>query len=301
MITNFDYDAIVVGAGHAGTEAAHALATLGKNTLMLCLNKKVMANLPCNPSIGGSAKGIVVREIDALGGIEGKLADKTALQMKVLNMSKGPGVRSLRAQEDKVDYPKAVLAYMEQVKNLTIKEGMAVDLIVDDDKSIRGVVMEDGSRITSKVVVLTTGTHMESLILRGHVVKEGGPDGEKASHGLSQALKNLGIELLRLKTGTPPRIKRDSIDFSKLEPQPGTPGQWAFSYDTNEFLPVEKMIMCYLTYTTPETHKIILDHLKDSAMYGGVVKGVGPRYCPSIEDKVVRFKDHPRHMLFCRT
>lgn len=298
MITNFDYDAIVVGAGHAGTEAAHALATLGKNTLMLCLNKKVMANLPCNPSIGGSAKGIVVREIDALGGIEGKLADKTALQMKVLNMSKGPGVRSLRAQEDKVDYPKAVLAYMEQVKNLTIKEGMAVDLIVDDDKSIRGVVMEDGSRITSKVVVLTTGTHMESLILRGHVVKEGGPDGEKASHGLSQALKNLGIELLRLKTGTPPRIKRDSIDFSKLEPQPGTPGQWAFSYDTDEFLPVEKMIMCYLTYTTPETHKIILDHLKDSAMYGGVVKGVGPRYCPSIEDKVVRFKDHPRHMLF---
>lgn len=297
MISNFDYDAIVVGAGHAGTEAAHALARLGKKTLMLCLNKKVMANLPCNPSIGGSAKGVVVREIDALGGIEGKLADKTALQMKVLNMSKGPGVRSLRAQEDKIDYPKAVLAFMEKVPNLTIEEGMAVNLIVDDN-SIHGVIMEDGRRITAKAVVLTTGTHMESLILRGHVVKEGGPDGEKASHGLSKALKDLGIELLRLKTGTPPRIKRESIDFSKLEPQPGTPGQWAFSYDTTQFLPLDKMIMCYLTYTTPETHKIILDHLKDSAMYGGVVKGVGPRYCPSIEDKVVRFKDHPRHMLF---
>lgn len=297
-MNSFDYDAIVVGAGHAGTEAAHALATLGKRTLMVCLNKNVMANLPCNPSIGGSAKGVVVREIDALGGIEGKIADKTALQMKVLNMSKGPGVRSLRAQIDKLDYPKAMLAYMETVKNLTIEEGMVIDLIEDDQKNIRGVIMEDGKRITAKAVVLTTGTHMESLILRGHVVKEGGPDGERPSHGLSAALERLGIELLRLKTGTPPRIKRDSIDFSKLEPQPGTPGQWAFSYDIKDFLPLDDMVTCYLTYTTPETHKIILDHLKDSAMYGGVVKGVGPRYCPSIEDKVVRFKDHPRHMLF---
>lgn len=298
MIFTFDYDAIIVGAGHAGTEAAHALARLGKKTLMLCLNKKMMANLPCNPSIGGSAKGIVVREIDALGGIEGKLADQTTLQMKVLNMSKGPGVRSLRAQVDKIDFPKAVLAFMEKVPNLTIQEGMAVDLIVEKDKTIKGVVLQDGQKITAKAVVLTTGTHMESLILRGHDVKEGGPDGEKPSHGLSKALKDLGIELLRLKTGTPPRIKKGSIDFSVLEPQPGTPGQWAFSYDTTKFMPLDKMMMCYLTYTTPETHRLINDHLKDSAMYGGVVQGVGPRYCPSIEDKIVRFKEHSRHMLF---
>lgn len=298
MIESFDYDVIVVGAGHAGTEAAHALATLGKTTLMLCLNKNVMGNLPCNPSIGGSAKGIVVREIDALGGIEGKIADKTAIQMKVLNMSKGPGVRSLRAQVDKIEYPKAMLAYMETVENLTIKESMAVDLIQDDDKSIKGVVLEDGTKIYSRAVILTTGTHMESLILRGHVVTKDGPDGEPASHGLSQSLKNLGVELLRLKTGTPPRIKRDSIDFSRLEPQQGTPGQWAFSYDAEEFLPLDDMIECYLTYTTSETHKLIMENLEKSAMYGGVVKGIGPRYCPSIEDKVVRFKDHPRHMLF---
>lgn len=298
MIESFDYDAIVVGAGHAGTEAAHALATLGKKTLMLCLNKNVMGNLPCNPSIGGSAKGIVVREIDALGGIEGKIADKTAIQMKVLNMSKGPGVRSLRAQVDKLEYPKAMLAYMESLASLDIKEGMVVDLIQDEDKSIKGVILEDGRKIYSRAVILTTGTHMESLILRGHVVKEGGPDGEKASHGLSQALKNLGVELLRLKTGTPPRIKKGSIDFSRLEPQKGTPGQWSFSYDATEFLNVDDMIECYLTYTTPETHRLITDNLEKSAMYGGIVKGIGPRYCPSIEDKVVRFKDHPRHMLF---
>lgn len=298
MITHFDYDAIVVGAGHAGTEAAHALAHLGKHTLMLCLNLDKIANLPCNPTIGGSAKGIVVREIDALGGIEGKLADRFCLQMKVLNMSKGPGVRSLRAQEDKLDYPHGVRDYMLAVPNLDIKVLMATDLIEDDDGSIKGVILEDGTRITAKAVVLTTGTHMESTILRGHVVKSGGPDGERPSHGISAALERLGIKLERLKTGTPPRIKRESIDFSKLEVEKGTPGFWAFSYDTTQMIPYDRMVDCYLTYTTPVTHKIILDHLKDSAMYGGVVKGIGPRYCPSIEDKVVRFRSHPRHMLF---
>lgn len=298
MITSFDYDAIVVGAGHAGTEAAHALASLGRKTLMLCLNKKMIANLPCNPSIGGSAKGIVVREIDALGGIEGKLADKFCLQMKVLNISKGPGIRSLRAQEDKIDYPKGVREFMETVPNLTIRELMATGLIIDEDKTCKGVTCENGERITARVVILTTGTHMESRTLRGHVIKEEGPDGERPSHGLSKALMDLGVKLQRLKTGTPPRIKKESIDFSKLEVQKGTPGFWAFSYDTKEMVPLDKQIDCWLTYTTPETHRIILDHLKDSAMYGGVIQGVGPRYCPSIEDKVVRFKTHPRHMLF---
>lgn len=294
----FDFDAIVVGAGHAGTEAAHALAALGKKTLVVCLNKNAMGNLPCNPSIGGSTKGIVVREIDALGGIEGKLADATTLQMKVLNLSKGPGVRSLRAQVDKIDYPKAVLSLMEKIPNLTIEEGMVVDLCVGRNGSIEGVALEGGRTIRAKAVVLTTGTHMESTILRGHEVKEGGPDGERPSHGLSKALFALGIKLLRLKTGTPPRIRRGSIDFSLLEPQPGTPGRWAFSYDADSFLPVEEQMLCHLTYTTPTTHRIIRDHLEESAMYGGLVKGVGPRYCPSIEDKVVRFFQHERHMLF---
>lgn len=294
----FDYDAIVVGAGHAGTEAAHALATLGKKTLMLCLNVNMIANLPCNPSIGGSAKGIVVREIDALGGIEGKLADKYCLQMKVLNLSKGPGVRSLRAQEDKIDYPHGVRDFMMSVPDLTIKEAMATGLLVDEKRRCYGVILEDGSKVTAKAVVLTTGTHMESKILRGHVVKDGGPDGERPSHGLSKSLSDLGIKLQRLKTGTPPRIKANSIDNSKLELQRGTPGFWAFSYDTTQMIPLDQQIDCWLTYTTPTTHQLILDHLKDSAMYGGVVTGVGPRYCPSIEDKVVRFRSHDRHMLF---
>lgn len=298
MSYKYNYDAIVVGGGHAGTEAAHALARLGRKTLMLCLNKNMIANLPCNPSIGGSAKGIVVKEIDALGGIEGKLADKYCLQMKVLNMSKGPGIRSLRAQVDKIDYPKGVREYLETCPNLTIKELMAVDLIVDENKTCQGIICENGEKIYSKVVILTTGTHMEARILRGSVIKEEGPDGEKASHGLSKALENLGIELHRLKTGTPPRIKKDSIDFSKLEVQKGTSGFWAFSYETKEMPKVEDQIDCWLTYTTSETHEIIRKHLNESAMYGGIIKGIGPRYCPSIEDKIVRFKDHPRHMLF---
>lgn len=292
------YDAIVVGAGHAGSEAAHALAQLGKKTLLLCLNKNMIANLPCNPSIGGSAKGIVVREIDALGGIEGKLADKYCLQMKVLNMSRGPGVRSLRAQEDKIDFPHGVRDCLLNTPNLTVIEKMATGIKTDEKGAVCGIVCQDGTEYGARAVILSTGTHMEAVNLRGHKSVPMGPDGEPASHGLSEALESLGIELQRLKTGTPPRIKRDSIDFSALEVQRGTPGFWAFSYDTTEMIPLEKQVDCWLTYTTPHTHEIIRNHLLDSAMYGGLVKGIGPRYCPSIEDKVVRFASHDRHMLF---
>ena len=291
-------DCCVVGGGHAGSEAASALARMGFDTIMLCLNTERIANLPCNPSIGGSAKGIVVREIDALGGIQGRLADRCCLQMKVLNMSRGPGVRSLRAQVDKSLYPQAVKEELLSTPNLRVITAMATDLKRAEDGSIAGVILQDGTLISCRAVVLCTGTHMESVNLRGHHSYEAGPDGEPPSHGISQALERFGVELIRFKTGTPPRIRRDSIDFSKLKVEGGTPGFWAFSYDTESMPTLEEQVDCYLTSTTPETHRIIREHLTDSAMYGGLVKGVGPRYCPSIEDKVVRFANHPRHLLF---
>jgi tRNA uridine 5-carboxymethylaminomethyl modification enzyme len=294
-----EYDVIVVGGGHAGVEAAHACATLGLKTLMLCLNYQMVSNMACNPTIGGSAKGIVVREMDALGGIMAKLADRkgSILQMKVLNTSKGPGVRCYRAQEDKRGYPRNVQAYLLTVDNLDIAEHEAKALVVKD-KQADGVVLEDGTYLHAKAVILATGTHMEARILRGHVAKDEGPDGERPSHGLSKTISNLGLNMLRLKTGTPPRIKPDSIDYSHLEVELGDSGKYAFSYDTTWFMPQSEMVKCYLTYTTEHTHEIIRAHLLDSAMYGGVVKGVGPRYCPSIEDKVVRFADKKRHQLF---
>lgn len=293
------YDVIVVGGGHAGVEASHAASRMGMRTLLLCLNFRMVANMPCNPSIGGSAKGIVVREIDALGGIMGKLADKrgSLLQMKVLNTSKGPGVRCLRAQEDKRGYPRNVQDYLSTVEGLDILESECKEILVEEGK-IKGVVLEDGKKVLSQAVILATGTHMESVILRGHVVKEEGPDGERPSHGLSRSLQDNGIRLIRLKTGTPPRLNPESIDFSKMEVEYGTPGRHAFSYDTEDFLPLEEMITCHLCYTNGRTHEIIREHLEESAMYGGVVTGVGPRYCPSIEDKIVRFKDKERHQLF---
>ena len=296
---NSEYDVIVVGGGHAGVEAAVAADKMGMKTLLLCFNFKMVSNLPCNPSIGGSAKGIVVREIDALGGVMGKIADMrgSLLQMKVLNVSKGPGVRCLRAQEDKRGYPRNVQNYLLSIPSLDIAERECKSVVVEN-KKIVGVTLSDGSFIKCKAVVLATGTHMESLILRGHVVNEGGPDGEKPSHGLSKSLADLGLNIIRLKTGTPPRIDPSSIDFSVLQEEPGSRGDYALSYDTTEFMPFDDMIMCHLTYTNAKTHEIIREHLKDSAMYGGVVKGVGPRYCPSIEDKIVRFADKPRHQLF---
>ena len=292
-----DYDVIVVGGGHAGLEAAFAAAHLNKETLLLTLNIKMMGNMPCNPSIGGSAKGIVVREIDALGGMMGKAADHHYLQMKMLNTGKGPGVQCLRAQQDKLEYPAYLQELALSTKHLTVKEGMVISLLHKDHK-ICGVVLENGDTYRSKCVILTTGTYMESQIFRGHDVKDEGPDGEKPSLGLSPFLRSLGIQTFRLKTGTPPRIKKDSIDFSKASKQPGTPRRLAFSYDTTDFIPIDEQELCYLVYTTSKTHEIIRNHLKDSALYSGLVTGVGPRYCPSIESKVVTFADKERHQLF---
>lgn len=291
-----DYDIIVVGGGHAGMEASMAAAHMGCKTLLITLTFDKMSNMPCNPSIGGSAKGIVVREIDALGGMMGKGADKGAIQIKMLNTGKGPGVQCLRSQSDKLDYPKIMQDYAFNTENLDIIEGMVIDLLHDEEK-VFGVKLEN-KEFTSKAVILTTGTYMESAILVGHNSFDQGPDGEKASHGLSPKLKEMGINIFRLKTGTPQRIKASSINYSKLTPQYGMEGNLCFSYDNEESLPLDKQIVCYLTYTNENTHKIIRDNIHESALYGGLVTGVGPRYCPSIEDKIVRFADKPRHQLF---
>ena len=252
--------------------------------------------MPCNPSIGGSAKGIVVREVDALGGMMGKGADKGALQIKMLNTGKGPGVQCLRAQEDKLDYPSIMQDFAFHTENLTIIEGMVSD-ILHDDKKVYGVKVGD-KEITSECVVLTTGTYMEATVLVGHNAFDKGPDGEKSTHGLSPKLQEMGIKILRLKTGTPQRIKASSIDYDELIPQYGMEGNLNFSYENENVFPLDKQIPCYLTYTNERTHQIIRDNLKECALYGGLVTGVGPRYCPSIEDKIVRFADKERHQLF---
>ena len=292
-----NYDVIVVGAGHAGNEAALAAARMKKRVLLITLNFKMASNMPCNPSIGGSAKGIVVREIDALGGFMGKCADQEYLQMKMLNTKKGPGVQCLRAQADKKRYPANMQKHLLSVENLDILEDEVIGLL-NNENTVFGVKTRNNRTIESKTVILATGTYMDSEILRGHHKESGGPDGEKPSIGLSDYLKKIGIKIQRLKTGTPQRIAKESIDFSKGEIQEGNVDDEGFSYETSEFIPLNKQIPCYLIYTTPETHKIINEHLLDSAMYGGIVQGVGPRYCPSIEDKIVRFKDKPRHQLF---
>ena len=291
------YDVIVVGGGHAGVEASLACANRGLTTLLITLNFKMVSNMPCNPSIGGSAKGIVVREIDALGGFMGKAADHEYLQMKMLNTKKGPGVQCLRAQADKKRYPHFIQEHLKNTKNLDILEDMVIDLLYDKS-SVFGVKTKQNLDIFSKSVILSTGTYMNSEILVGHSKHSGGPDGEKPSIGLSDSLKKMGIEIIRLKTGTPQRIAKESIDFSKGIIQEGNVEDEGFSYEDHDFIPISKQIPCWLIYTTPETHKIIKDNLLESAMYGGLVKGVGPRYCPSIEDKIVRFSDKPRHQLF---
>ena len=294
-----EYDVIVVGGGHAGCEAAYASATIGKKTLLVTSNKNNIATLPCNPSIGGSAKGIIVREIDALGGIMGRIADKTFLQMKMLNSSKGPAVRSLRAQVDKKEYPKEMLKILENTKNLTILEAMVEDLIVED-KEVNGIITEKGEKIYSKKTILTTGTYLKADILIGNERTRSGPHGEKPSLHLSDKLKKYGFNILRLKTGTPQRIEKNSIDFSKMKEEKGD--ECCYNFNTEELKKYDttKQIPCYLIYTNQNTHKIILDNLNKSAMYGGRndIEGVGPRYCPSIEDKIVRFSDKERHQLF---
>ena len=291
------YEVIVVGGGHAGCEASLATARLGHKTLLITGNIKNIADMPCNPSIGGPAKGIVVREIDALGGEMGRNADKATLQIKMLNTKKGPAVQALRAQADKVTYPKEMLKTLNSEENLEIKEAMVEDLIVTDGK-IQGVILADGTKINSDAVILTTGTYLRSVVLTGSEKTPSGPKGEKESKYLSTKLKDLGFKILRLKTGTPPRIEKSSIDYTKTSVESGDDEELTFSFDNKAYYDYKNQIDCHLIYTTPETHKIIKEHLKESSMYGGYVEGVGPRYCPSIEDKVVRFSDKERHQLF---
>ena len=291
------YEAIVVGAGHAGVEAALSLARRKHSTALITISIEHMSKMPCNPSIGGPAKGIVVREIDALGGQMGKSADKTALQFKMLNTTKGPGVWSLRVQSDKLEYSRYNRKVCQSQENLDVIEDIVEGIIVENNE-IKGVTLKNNGELYSEVVILTTGTYMASTTMISAEVKSEGPDGEATTNNLSKSLLDNGIELFRLKTGTPPRILTSSIDFSKTKYEPGTNDFIPFSYETKEILPFESQTPCYLTYTTAETKQIILDNLNKSSMYSGVVKGVGPRYCPSIEDKIVRFSDKPRHQLF---
>ncbi|MDD2504962.1 MAG: tRNA uridine-5-carboxymethylaminomethyl(34) synthesis enzyme MnmG [Bacilli bacterium] len=291
------YEIIVVGGGHAGVEAAHAASLLGHKTALITSNINNIADMPCNPSIGGTAKGIVVREIDALGGLMGKVADKSHIQIKMLNNAKGPAVRSLRAQADKVIYPKEMLKELKKLKNLTIIEGMVANLLLEKN-TIKGVELENNTKFLCDALILTTGTYLKSKILIGNESKEEGPHGEKSSKFLSESLKKAGFELLRLKTGTPQRIDKSSIDFSKLKEEYGDPILWTFSYDSIPTYDPLNQEKCYTTYTNEKTHKIINDNLSKSAMYGGKVEGTGTRYCPSIEDKIVRFFDKERHQLF---
>ena len=293
------YEVIVVGGGHAGCEAALACARMGHKTLLVTGNINNIADMPCNPSIGGSAKGIVVREIDALGGEMGNNADKSLLQIKMLNTAKGPAVRSLRAQADKVTYPKNMINTLKNTDNLDIKEALVKDVITPNNK-VSGVLLESGEIIDSKIVILTTGTYMNADIMVGDTRHREGPHGERPSNYLSDNLAKKGFIIKRLKTGTPPRIARDSIDFSKAKREDGDSVYHTFSFDNEPFYDIDKQVPCFLIYTNDETHKIIRDNLGKSSMYGGLsdIKGVGPRYCPSIEDKIVRFSDKERHQLF---
>lgn len=291
------YEIIVVGGGHAGCEASLAAARLGHSTLLITGNIENIADMPCNPSIGGPAKGIIVREIDALGGEMGNNIDHSCLQMKMLNTKKGPAVQALRAQGDKITYPKKMIETLRNTKNLTILESLVENLIVENNK-IKGIILETGEEILADAVILTTGTYLRGMVLVGSEKKSSGPHGERPSKFLSDCLKNLGFSIQRLKTGTPPRIQKDSIDFSKAELEPGDSDLHVFSFDNIPFYKAEDQIPCYLIYTNQKTHEIIRKHLSESSMYGGYVEGIGPRYCPSIEDKVVRFKDKERHQLF---
>lgn len=294
-----NYEIIVVGGGHAGCEASLAASRIGHKTLLVTGNIKNIADMPCNPSIGGSAKGIVVREIDALGGEMGRNADKSLLQIKMLNNKKGPAVQALRAQADKITYPKEMLKTLNAEKNLDIIEALVRKLVVEDGKVV-GVELEDGRIFNSKCVILTTGTYMKADILVGDTRRREGPHGEKPSNYLSENLEELGFQIKRLKTGTPQRIEKSSINYDNLKLEPGDDDYLTFSFDNNIYYDKDNQVPCYLTYTTEETHKIILENLHKSSMYGGLndIKGIGPRYCPSIEDKVVRFKDKERHQIF---
>lgn len=295
---NYDggnYDVVVIGAGHAGCEAALAAARMGCNTLMITINLDMVAFMPCNPSIGGPAKGHVVREIDALGGEMGRNIDKTFIQLRMLNTGKGPAVHALRAQADKFLYQHSMKETMEKTPNLTLRQGMVEELIVKDGQCA-GVITKTGTVYHSKTVILTTGTYLRGKVIMGELTYESGPNNQQPSVRLSENLRELGFELVRFKTGTPPRVHKDTIDFSKTEIQPGDDKPKFFSFETkassNEQLP------CWLTYTSEVTHQIINDNLHRAPMFTGIIEGTGPRYCPSIEDKVVRFSDKSKHQIF---
>ncbi|ADR25426.1 tRNA uridine-5-carboxymethylaminomethyl(34) synthesis enzyme MnmG [Mycoplasma bovis] len=293
---NKKYDAIVIGGGHAGLEAAFAISHKGHKTLLLTFNSKKLGMMPCNPSIGGPAKGIITREIDALGGMQGLWADLATIQLKMLNLSKGPAVRALRAQIDKEKYSELAYEYVLKQPNLDLLEGVAEEILVDDNGYFKGVLVENIGKIDAKVCVITTGTYMNSRILRGQDITTSGPDNEKTTPKLSASLAKLGFTLQRLKTGTPPRIYSDSINFDEVEQEVLSDVNISFSSRSNLKMP--KQIACYLTYTTPETHKIIEENIHRSPMYSGVIEGIGPRYCPSVEDKIVKFPDKERHQIF---
>ena len=290
-----NYDVIVVGAGHAGCEAGLAAARLGSKTLMVTINLDMVAFMPCNPSVGGPAKGIVVREIDALGGEMAKAVDKTYIQMRMLNTGKGPAVRALRAQADKSLYSNEMKRTLENEKNLTLVQGMVEQLIVEDGVC-KGIVTQTGAVYRAKTVVITTGTYLRGEIILGDLKYSSGPNNQQPSIKLSDHLQELGFHLVRFKTGTPPRVNSNTIDYSKTEIQPGDDVPRAFSYETTKF--ITDQLPCWLTYTNETTHAIINENLHRAPMFSGMVKGTGARYCPSIEDKIVRFNDKPRHQIF---
>ena len=289
------FDVIVIGAGHAGVEAALSAAKMGASTLVLTMNLDMIAFMPCNPSLGGPAKGIVVREIDALGGAMGKVIDKTHIQMRMLNTGKGPAVRALRAQADKVLYQQEMKRLLEEQDNLTLHQGVVEELIVEDNEVI-GLITQVGALYRAKTVIVTTGTFLRGEVIIGDLKYSSGPNNQMPSIGLADNIRDLGFEMVRFKTGTPPRVNSRTIDYSKTEIQPGDDVARAFSFETTEF--IMDQLPCWLTYTSPRTHEIINENLHLSPMYSGVIKGKGPRYCPSIEDKIVRFADKSRHQIF---
>lgn len=295
MTDNMKYDVVVIGAGHAGVEAGLASARKGLKTLMLTINLDNIAFMPCNPSVGGPAKGIVVREVDALGGQMAKVIDRTHIQMRMLNTGKGPAVRALRAQADKVLYQQEMKRVLEDEPNLDILQGMVDEMIVEDGE-VKGVKTNIGTIYEARAVIVTTGTFLRGEIILGDLKYSSGPNHQMPSVPLADQMKDLGFDIVRFKTGTPPRVNSDSIDYSKTEIQPGDDVPRAFSFETTEF--IMDQLPCWLTYTSENTHMIINDNLHLSAMYSGMVKGTGPRYCPSIEDKIVRFNDKPRHQIF---
>ena len=290
-----NYDVIVVGSGHAGVEAAYAAAKTGAKTLMLTINLELIAFMPCNPSVGGPAKGIVVREIDALGGLMGRVIDKTHIQMRMLNTAKGPAVRALRAQADKQLYQREMKRLLEEEENLQIRQAMVEELIIEDGQ-VKGVLTQVGAIYRADAVVLTTGTFLRGEIIIGDLKYSSGPNNQQPSIRLADNLKELGFEMVRFKTGTPPRVNSRTIDYSKTEIQPGDEEPRAFSFETTEY--ITDQLPCWLTYTSEHTHDVINANLHLSPMFSGMIKGTGPRYCPSIEDKITRFADKPRHQIF---